>query len=127
MHSFFRKGGHDTLINNTEENQDPILNEATEAKDATVEATTNDAPVEATESTNPFNKPSEKPVHNPDEFDWSMDGAGFGTYDDSQNDEMKAIYTNTIKQVDEKTLVMARVVSMNSDDVLLDIGFKSDG
>ena len=127
LQSFFRKGGHDTLNNNTNENQDPILNDATEAKDATVEATTNDAPVEATESTNPFNQPSETPVHNPDEFDWSMDKAGFGTYDDSQNDEMKGVYTDTIKQVDEKTLVMATVVSLSDDDVLLDIGFKSDG
>ena len=124
---FFRKGGHDTLTNNTNENQDPILNEATEAKDATVEATTNDAPAEATESANPFNQASETPVHNPDEFDWSQDKAGFGAYDDSQNDEMKALYTGTIKQVDEKTLVMAKVVSINQDDVLLDIGFKSDG
>lgn len=127
MHSFFRKGGHDTLINNTNENQDPILNDATEAKDAAVEATTNDAPVEATESTNPFNQQSETPVHNPDEFDWSMDKAGFGTYDESQNDEMKSIYTNTIKQVDEKTLIMGTVVSISADDVVLDIGFKSDG
>ena len=126
MHPFY-KGGHDTLTNNTNENQEPILNEATEAKDATVEATTNDATVEATESTNPFNQPSETLVHNPDEFDWTQDKAGFGAYDESQNDEMKAIYTGTIKQVEEKTLVMAKVVSINSDDVLLDIGFKSDG
>ncbi|MDB9882342.1 30S ribosomal protein S1 [Bacteroidia bacterium] len=125
------------MTNNTNENQDPILNDATEAKDAAVEATTTetaadavvstDAPVEATQSTNPLNQPSETPVHNPDEFDWSMDGAGFGTYDDSQNDEMKAIYTNTIKQVDEKTLVTGKIVGMTGDDYVIDIGFKSDG
>jgi small subunit ribosomal protein S1 len=133
------------LINNTEETQDPILNEATEAKDAAVEATTeptsetvesaeptivevtDETAAEATEAANPFNQPSETPVHNPDTFDWTMDGAGFGTYDASQNDEMKAIYTNTIKQVDEKTLVTGKVVSMTGDDYVIDIGFKSDG
>ena len=102
------------------------MNDATEAKDATVEATTNDAPVEATESTQ-NTQVSETPVHNPDSFDWSQDKAGFGAYDESQNKDMKDLYANTIKQVDEKTLVMGRVVSISSDDVVIDIGFKSDG
>ncbi len=114
------------MIINTNENQDSILNDATEAKDATVEATTNDAPVEATESTQ-NTQVSETPVHNPDSFDWSQDKAGFGAYDESQNKDMKDLYANTIKQVDEKTLVMGRVVSISSDDVVIDIGFKSDG
>ncbi len=115
------------MTSNTNENQDTILNEATEAKDAAVEATTNDAPAEAIESATPTQPVSETPVHNPDEFDWTQDKAGFGAYDESQNDEMKSLYAGTIKQVEEKTLVNARVVSINEDDVLLDIGFKSDG
>ena len=126
LRSFFRKGGHEILNNTTNENQDPILNDATEAKDAAVNAT-NDAQAEATESAEPTKTVSETPVHNPDAFDWTQDKAGFGAYDDSQNDEMKAIYTGTIKQVDEKTLVMGKVVSISEDNVVLDIGFKSDG
>ncbi len=126
LHSFFRKGGHDTLTNNTMENQEEILNESTEAKDATVNES-NDAPAEATESAEPTHTISETPVHNPDEFDWSMDKAGFGTYNESQNDDLKAMYTNTIKQIEDKTLVMGKVVSITTDDVVLDIGFKSDG
>ena len=126
LRSFFRKGGHEILNNTTNKNQDPILNDATEAKDAAVNAT-NDAQAEATESAEPTKTVSETPVHNPDAFDWTQDKAGFGAYDDSQNDEMKAIYTGTIKQVDEKTLVMGKVVSISEDNVVLDIGFKSDG
>ena len=108
-------------------NQDSILNEATEAKDATVEATTNEANVEATKTTSSQKVISETPVHNPDEFDWSMDKAGFGTYNESQNDDLKSMYANTIKQVDEKTLVMGKIVSISDENVVLDIGFKSDG
>ena len=128
LHSFFRKGGHDTLNNNTNENQDPILNDTTEAREATVEAATETTSetVENTEATSNY-QASETPVHNPDDFDWSMDKAGFGTYDDSQNDEMKSVYTNTIKQVDEKTLVTGKIVSETGDDYVIDIGFKSDG
>lgn len=123
----FRKGGNDTLTNTKKENQEEILNEATEAKDATVEATTEEATVEPTETTESNTNTSETPVHNPDEFDWSMDKAGFGTYNESQNDDLKSMYANTIKQVDEKTLVTGRIVSMSNDHVVLDIGFKSDG
>ena len=126
MHSFFRKGGHDTLTNNTIENQDEILNESTEAKDATVNES-KEAPTEATESVEQSNPISETPVHNPDDFDWSMDKAGFGTYDESQNDDLKSMYANTIKQIEDKTLVTGKVVSITNDDVVLDIGFKSDG
>ena len=123
----FRKGGNETLNNTNNENQDSILNEATEAKDATVEATTNEANVEATKTTSSQKVISETPVHNPDEFDWSMDKAGFGTYNESQNDDLKSMYANTIKQVDEKTLVMGKIVSISDENVVLDIGFKSDG
>jgi len=63
------ESGHDTLNNNTEETQDAILNEATEAKDATVEATaetTTEKVVSAeSESANPFHQTSETPVHDP--------------------------------------------------------------
>ena len=106
------------MTNTKKENQDPILNEGTEAKDATVEATTKEAAVEPIESTEPNTNTSEYPVHNPDEFDWSMDKAGFGTYNESQNDDLKSMYANTIKQVDEKTLVMGRIVSMSDDHVV---------
>ena len=123
----FRKGGNETLNNTNNKNQDSILNEATEAKDATVEATTNEANVEATKTTSSQKVISETPVHNPDEFDWSMDKAGFGTYNESQNDDLKSMYSNTIKQVDEKTLVMGKIVSISDENVVLDIGFKSDG
>lgn len=136
------------MTNTTNENQDEILNESTEAKDATVIETneptseTTETPVEAaTESTvaetteepeaisaeTTTNHVSNTPVHNPDAFDWSMDKAGFGTYDESQNTDMVAMYANTIKQVEEKTLVTGKVVSINNDDVVIDIGFKSDG
>lgn len=141
MHPFCRKGGHDTLIHTTNENQDETLNVSAEAKDATV-IETNEPTSEATESTVAESteeqeavsaeKPaktntSQSPVHNPDSFDWSMDKAGFGTYDESQNTDLVAMYANTIKQVEAKTLVNGRVVSINNDDVVIDIGFKSDG
>jgi small subunit ribosomal protein S1 len=40
---------------------------------------------------------------------------------------MVDMYAKTVKSIEEKTLVMGKVVSINNDDVVLDIGFKSDG
>ncbi len=111
------------MTNNTNENQEEILKTANEAKDATV-AESNKTKAETAEKTTEI---SEKPVHNPDDFDWSMDKAGFGTYNESQNTDLLQMYANTIKQIEEKTIVSGRVVSINNDDVVIDIGFKSDG
>lgn len=111
------------MTNKTNENQEEILKGTAEAKDAPV-VESNETPAE--EAT-PSPATSETPVHNPDEFDWTMDKAGFATYNDSQNSDLLEMYANTIKQIDEKTIVTGKVVSLNDDDVVIDIGFKSDG
>jgi small subunit ribosomal protein S1 len=119
------------LTNKTKENQEEILKEANAAKDATV-VESKETPAENAEKTPAENAEekteiSETPVHNPDEFDWSMDKAGFGTYNESQNTDLLQMYADTIKQIEEKTIVKGSVVSINNDDVVIDIGFKSDG
>jgi len=66
-------------------------------------------------------------VHDEDDFDWSMDKEGFSTYDDAQKGELMSLYNNTFNPVEEFTVVKGKVVSMNKKDVVIDIGFKSDG
>jgi len=67
------------------------------------------------------------PVHNPDTFDWSMDKEGFSTYSLNEVDDLKKLYENTLKQIEEKTVVQGKVVGFTDKDVVLNIGFKSDG
>lgn len=70
---------------------------------------------------------NEIPAHNPETFDWGMDKEGFSTYSHSEIETLKTLYENTLKQIEEQTVVKGSVVGFTDKDVVLDIGFKSDG
>ena len=46
---------------------------------------------------------------------------------DEVNTELKNLYSNTFGDISEHSLIEGRVVGMNERDVLIDIGFKSEG
>ena len=48
-------------------------------------------------------------------------------YDDAEYQEMLKLYEKTFNQIKENELVKGRIVAINGDDVLIDIGSKSDG
>ncbi|GAB3765348.1 30S ribosomal protein S1 [Spirosoma pomorum] len=62
-------------------------------------------------------------------FDWDRaDNKGFGSgYSDTERDRMLEMYDNTLSEVKEKEVVMGTVVGITDREVLLNIGFKSDG
>jgi small subunit ribosomal protein S1 len=62
-------------------------------------------------------------------FDWDRaDNKGFGSgYSDAERDRMLEIYGNTLSEVKEKEVVMGTVVGITDREILLNIGFKSDG
>jgi len=66
----------------------------------------------------------------PDEdFDWeAFETKGFGEgYSKKQREELASIYDDTLTTIEEKELVKGTVVGINDRDVILNIGFKSDG
>jgi small subunit ribosomal protein S1 len=62
-------------------------------------------------------------------FDWeAFDKKGFGEgYSAKDRQEMDKIYGGTIASVSESEVVKGTVVGINDRDVILNIGFKSDG
>ena len=62
-------------------------------------------------------------------FDWDRaDNKGFGSgYSDVERNRMLEMYDNTLSEVKEKEVVMGTVVGITDREVLLNIGFKSDG
>lgn len=64
-----------------------------------------------------------------DEFDWdAFDKKGFGEgYSAAEKEELANIYENTLNTIEEKKVLQGTVVSMSDRDVVLNIGFKSDG
>jgi len=49
------------------------------------------------------------------------------SYEHSDIEEKSKVYTSTLKDITERQLINGRVVGMNDRDVLIDIGFKSEG
>ncbi|TNE80554.1 MAG: 30S ribosomal protein S1 [Bacteroidetes bacterium] len=63
----------------------------------------------------------------PPAFDWSMDDQGFGNYTENEKTELAKLYEGTLSEITENELVKGTVVSITDKDVVLNIGFKSDG
>ena len=60
-------------------------------------------------------------------FDWSsLDKKGH-KYDDQEKEKLEEAYTKSFKSIDEQAVIMGTVVSINSREIVVNIGFKSDG
>jgi small subunit ribosomal protein S1 len=62
-----------------------------------------------------------------DDFDWSVDKRNVSKYDAATVAEMEESYTKTLKTINENEIITGAVVSITSSDVVLNVGFKSDG
>ncbi len=63
-----------------------------------------------------------------DDFNWDEAGKGFGgNYSQKDRAELERLYSDTLTQVTEKEVVKGTVVGITDRDVILNIGFKSDG
>jgi len=78
----------------------------------TASATRNDYTVEAT-------------AH--DDFDWSVDKRNVASYGKEKREQLEKVYDSTFKQVSDSELLTGLVVGMTKTDVIVNIGFKSDG
>jgi len=66
-------------------------------------------------------------VAEPAEFDWDAleeEDKGFGG---KNKKDLESLYEKTLTTVQEKEVVEGRVISMNKREVVVDIGYKSDG
>lgn len=64
-----------------------------------------------------------------DAFDWdALEGGGKrGGYSKKDRASMESMYENTLGELQEKVVIQGTVVGMTDKDVVLNIGFKSDG
>ncbi|HOF45360.1 MAG TPA: 30S ribosomal protein S1 [Bacteroidales bacterium] len=60
-------------------------------------------------------------------FSWeALDKKGTH-YTQEEKDKLEELYTKSFKSIDEQAVVMGTVVSINSREIVVNIGFKSDG
>jgi small subunit ribosomal protein S1 len=65
----------------------------------------------------------------PEDFNWDLAGdKGFGSsYTAAEKQEIAALYEGTLSEVTEKQVLSGVVVGITERDVIINIGFKSDG
>jgi small subunit ribosomal protein S1 len=61
------------------------------------------------------------------EFDWDGNERGFSKYSAEEHAKMEKMYEGTLSSINKGEIVAGKVVLINSKDVVLNIGFKSDG
>ncbi|MFB9845540.1 30S ribosomal protein S1 [Mucilaginibacter ginsenosidivorans] len=62
-----------------------------------------------------------------EDFDWDADDKKFGNYNDADREKFEKMYDGTFSSINKGEIISGIVVSINSKDVVLNIGFKSDG
>lgn len=97
--------------------------EATEATTAT-----SNAPAAADVENNvKIEEPvQEKPAAH-DDFDWSIDKRNVAAYTNEEKEKYDKVYENTFVQLNDGEMIKGTVVGITKTDVVLNIGFKSDG
>ncbi|WP_437922004.1 30S ribosomal protein S1 [Sphingobacterium sp. LRF_L2] len=61
------------------------------------------------------------------DFDWDLDEKAFGNYSEAERTKLEEQYAGTFNQINQGEIIEGIVVSINNKDVVLNVGFKSDG
>ncbi|MBO9730796.1 MAG: 30S ribosomal protein S1 [Chitinophaga sp.] len=62
-----------------------------------------------------------------DDFDWSVDKRNVSSYSKEEKEKYDQTYDSTFKVFEENSLLTGTVVGLTNTDVVINIGFKSDG
>ncbi len=62
-----------------------------------------------------------------DDFDWNVSKRNVKTYTKDEREKFEEIYSNTFVTITDNEILKGTVVSLTPTDVVLNIGFKSDG
>lgn len=72
-------------------------------------------------------KKAKKPTAEAEEFDWASLETGLDIYSERERDDYANLYNGTLNTVLEKEVIEGTVISLNKREVVIDIGYKSDG
>jgi len=98
----------------------------TEAAEATTATTTAPA-AQNVESNVKIEEPVQETPAAHDDFDWSIDKRNVASYTRDEKEKYDKVYENTFVQLNDGEMIKGTVVGITKTDVVLNIGFKSDG
>nr|HPR33005.1 30S ribosomal protein S1 [Prolixibacteraceae bacterium] len=100
------------------------------------ESTPEEALIDVTEDPEPEKAPRPKSGKAPkketsaeadEDFDWEEISASQKGYSSKKREEYEGLYNNTLSTIQDKEVVEGSVISMNKREVVVNIGYKSDG
>ena len=84
--------------------------------------------IESEADSNLINEIKSQSLSTPDsDFDWDFDEKAFGNYSEAERAKLEEQYAGTFNQINQGEIIEGTVVSINNKDVVLNVGFKSDG
>ena len=117
------------IVNSNAESQEPVAEPVAIGAETTTAIT--NTPVEESGTTGVEATPVAKyvaPVQTAhDDFDWSIDKRNVASYTQIEKEKYDKVYENTFVQINDNELIKGIVVGLTKTDVVLNIGFKSDG
>jgi small subunit ribosomal protein S1 len=75
----------------------------------------------------PVAEPVAEVVTAHDDFDWSIDKRNVSNYADAERKKYDKVYEDTFVQINDGEILKGDVVGLTKTDVVINIGFKSDG
>ena len=101
--------------------------QAKEAELGTVTMTKEKEDIESEADSLSIEEIKQKVATSHDDFDWDADDKKFGNYSDDDRAKLEQMYDGTFSSINKGEIISGTVVNVNSKDVVLNIGFKSDG
>ena len=101
--------------------------ESASAETADAITATSNSPVEGTAATAQSDVEESPTETAHDDFDWSIDKRNVTVYDADEKHKYDKVYENTFVTINDGELIKGLVVGVTKTDVVLNIGFKSDG
>jgi len=98
----------------------------TEAAEATTATSTAPA-AQNVENNVKIEEPVQETPAAHDDFDWSIDKRNVASYTQDEKEKYDKVYENTFVQLNDGEMIKGTIVGITKTDVVLNIGFKSDG
>ncbi len=115
------------VVENAVEEAAPAVEETVEVVENAVEEVAPEAETVTEEPRPRKMREIENPYGSLENFDWNKIDADGERYTADEKAQLEERYTKSFKSVDENAVIMGKVVSINSREIVVNIGFKSDG
>lgn len=110
---------------NQEPKEEQVEAHASEKEVADTDSSSSEA--QESEQSAESSTPEEKGPTPVEEFNWDAFENDRDDYEDNEREKLEQLYAETLSNVDEREVVTGRVVNITDRDVVVNIGFKSDG